>query len=160
MDQVEVLLTIAELGVALAGFASIVTVIGRRQNGETHELVGARLRTMLEVALRNAAFALLPLPFLQLLPSDPIVWRVGSGLYVIAVGLHWLRVRGTIDEGWWTASNLLLVVLTGVVAVANVLGLAGSKAFSLYLANLLLGLAASGISFLSVATTIFRVERE
>lgn len=159
MDQADTLLTIAELGVALAGFASIVTVIGRRQS----VVVGAPLRVMLEVALRNAAFALLPLPFLQSLPSDPIVWRVGSGLYLIAVGLHYLfRVRraNTVSERWLNVSGQILVALTAVAGVANVLGLAGSDAFSLYLANLLLGLGASGLYFLSVIATVFRTGNE
>jgi hypothetical protein len=84
-DQVEhrdTLFTIAEIAVALAGFASLVSVIGGRQNDTSRVIASLRLRTMLEVAFRNTFFALLPLPFLQLAPSDPIVWRISSGLYI------------------------------------------------------------------------------
>jgi hypothetical protein len=54
---------------------------------------------------------------------------------------------------------LILLSITVVAGLANVLGLGGSNAFSLYLANLLLGLGAAGVSFLSVAASVFRVER-
>jgi hypothetical protein len=48
---------------------------------------------------------------------------------------------------------------SALVAIANVLGLAGSNAFSLYTANLLAGLGASGLMFLSVAKGVLQVER-
>ncbi len=161
MEHSDTLLTIAELAVALAGFASLVSVIGRRQSNISHAVDSIRLRMMLEVAFRNAAFALLPLPFLQLAPSDPIVWRISSGLYVVVtVAYFFLRMRpNDRPRAWLSVSMGILLSITVIVGSANVLGLGGSNAFSLYLANLLLGLAAASLSFLSVAASIFRVEQ-
>ena len=162
MEHIGTLLTVAELAVALAGFASLVSVIGRRQNDTSREVESMRLQMMLEVAFRNAAFAVLPLPFLQLAPSDPIVWRISSGLYIVVIGARFLlrvTLQRRIRKRWLTVSTLILVSITGVAGLANVLGLGGSNAFSLYLANLLLGLASAALFFLSVATSIFRVDR-
>ena len=130
-----------------------------------HRVFGLRCASgpMLEIALRNAAFALLPLPFLQFAPSDPVVWRVSSGVYIVATAGHLLlRLRSTAapGEGWHSVFNLILFSITAIVGLANVFGLAGSRAFSLYLANLLLGLGAAGLSFVSVATSVFGSERE
>ncbi len=54
MEHSDTLLTIAELAVALAGFASLVSVIGRRQNNTSRAVDSIRLQMMLEVAFRNA----------------------------------------------------------------------------------------------------------
>jgi hypothetical protein len=163
LEHRETLLTIAELAVALAGFASLVSVIGGRANDVARVSASLRLRAMLEIALRNAAFALLPLPFLQFAPSDPVIWRISSGVYIAATAGHFLlRLRSTaaLGEGWHSVTNLILFSVTVVVGLANVFGLGGSKAFSLYLSNLLLGLGAAGLSFISVATSVFGSEGE
>jgi hypothetical protein len=163
VEHRDTLLTIAELAVALAGFASLVSVIGGRQNDTSRVVASLRLKTMLEVAFRNAAFALLPLPFLQLAASDPMVWRISSGLYIAAtVGHFLLRLRHhqPAGDGWLSVSMRILFSLTILVGLANVFGLGGSNAFSLYLANLLLGLGVAGLSFMSVSASVFRVERD
>jgi hypothetical protein len=162
VEHSDTLLTIAEIAVALAGFASLVSIIGRRQNDASSAADSIRLQMMLEVAFRNAAFALLPLPFLQLAPSDPIVWRISSGLYIVAtVAYFLLRMRPSdrTGERWHVVSLRILISISVIAALANVLGLGGSNAFSLYLANLLLGLTAAGVTFLSVAASIFGVEQ-
>jgi len=158
----DTLLTIAELAVALAGFASLISVIGRRQNDTSRAVDSLRLKMMLEVAFRNAAFALLPLPFLQIAPSEPILWRIFSGLYVVAVVSHSIigqRRGDTASERSLNSPMLILLLITVLAGSANVFGLGGSNAFSLFLANLILGLLAGGLSFLSVAASIFRVEK-
>jgi hypothetical protein len=157
VDHSDTLLTIAELGIALAGFATLATAIARRQDGQTPAL-GLSLILMLEVALRNVGFAVLPLPFLASFSSDPNLWRVGSGLYVVTVWAHgYFRLRS--GSMWFGISNWVLIAITSLVAIANIFGLAGSNAFSLYIANLLLGLGASGLTFISVAKGVLRVER-
>ena len=161
VEHRDTLLTIAELAVALAGFASLISVIARRQDDASRAGDSIRLQLMLEVAFRNAAFALLPLLFLQLVPSDPIVWRISSGLYILSIVAHFLlrmRHRPQPQESWFSVSTWILFSISVIVGLANVLGLGGANAFSLFLANLLLGLFSAGLSFLSVATSIFRVD--
>jgi len=156
MEHRDTLLTIAEIAVALAGFASIVSVIARQADEKSRIADSFRLRLMLEVALRNAAFAVFPLLFLQIVPSDPVLWRVASGFYVVAALVHGLvrmRAQQGVGPPWFTRSAYVLLAMTAVASVANVLGLGGANAFSLYLASLIFGLSASGLAFLAVAAS-------
>ena len=162
MEHGDTLLTIAEIAIALAGFASLISVIGRRSSDTARATGSLRLRLMLEVSFRNAAFALLPLPFVQIAPSDPMLWRIFSGLYLIVTTIHVaIRLRpGDADgERLLAFPSLILFGITVLASVANVLGLGGAYAFSLYLTNILLGLGSAGLMFLSVAATVFEVDQ-
>lgn len=161
MEHDDTLLTIAEIGIALAGFASLISVIGRRSGGTAPVTSALRLRLMLEVSFRNAAFALLPLPFVEVAPSDPMLWRVFSGLYLLVTTVHVaarLRTGDANSERLLALPSLILYGITVLASVANVLGLGGAHAFSLYLTNILLGLGSAGVMFLSVAATVFDVD--
>ncbi len=162
MEPGDTLLTIAETATALAGFASLVSVIGRRPSDTARATSSLRLRLMLEVCFRNAAFALLPLPFVQIAPSDPMLWRILSGLYLVVTTIHVairLRAGDANSERLLAFPSLSLFGVTVLASVANVLGLGGAHAFSLYLTNILLGLGSGGLMFLSVAATVFDVDR-
>jgi hypothetical protein len=159
MEYSGTLLTIAELAVALAGFASLVSVIGRRQDATSRALDSRRLRAMLEVALHNAAFALVPLPFLQVAPSNPILWRLASGLQLLTIVAHIvssLRRARSYEGGWILISTWMLTSISVLTNLANILGLGGSNAFSLYLASLILGLGVAALLFLSVAASVLQ----
>lgn len=161
MQYNDTLLTIAELAVALAGFASLVSVLGQRQDKGSRALDSFRLQAMLEMALRNAAFALIPLPFLQTGASDPTIWRILSGVYLLAMvshaGFQIYRGHALVwGASWLKVSLVSLTLISAVASAANILGLGGSHAFSLYLAALLVGLGFAGLLFLSVASSVFR----
>jgi hypothetical protein len=156
VEHRDTLLTIAEIAVALAGFASIVSVIAQRAEESSRVADSHRLRLMLEVALRNAGFAVLPLPFLQFAPSDPMIWRAASGLYLAVALVHGvirLKTQRAIGPRWFTNSAQFFLVATSLACLANIFGFAGANAFSLYLASLLLGLSVSGLAFLAVAAS-------
>jgi hypothetical protein len=170
VDHSGILLTVAELAVALAGFSSLVTVIGRRGAGNESNAIGLfRLQLVLENSLRNAASALLPLPFLAVAAHDPTMWRIASGLFlgsnilytIITIGRS-TAVGGRLEAQW---EQRLLYSIWGVTSasaaldVANVVGLAGTHAFSLFLASLVLGLCCTGLMFLMVAIGVFRVDQ-
>jgi hypothetical protein len=155
----------AELAVSLAGFASLVSVIGRRGDDRSRVVDSFRLRTMLEMALRYAALAIVPLPFLHDAPSDAGIWRVSSGLYLLSTALYAVlatkRMRsyegmGMTDDRWVQVSTIGLASVSVVVNLANILGLGGSHAASLYVGALVLGLGNAGLLFLSVAASVFR----
>lgn len=117
---------------------------------------------MLEVAFRNAAFALLPLPLLGVVSSETAIWRISSGIYLVSVVAYAVYRRKTYPAmiGSPLSGPLLsLLPLSLLACLANVLGLAGPHAFSLYLLSLLLGLVSAGMLFLSVAATLFHEER-
>ena len=164
MEHRDTLLTFAEIAVALAGFTGLVSVIGRRERREASLRTDwFRLRMMLEVALRNATFALLPIPFLDLTLSDTLIWRIASGVYLLAVPAHILfRLRQSNAAGIERAMSvpsLGLLPLSLLACLANVIGLGGPHAFSLYLLSLLLGLITAGMLFVSVAGSFFSDEQ-
>lgn len=160
MDERDTLLTLAELAVAFAGFTGIVEALRRYDDESRRRLGQLRLRSMLEVALRNAGFAILPIPFLDLPNAETYLWRVGSGLYFVAVTAYVIHRRRT-DFSSWAQSGALLRVVPMPIAwllpislsacLANVFGLGGSYASSLYLFSLILGLVSAGVLFLVVA---------
>ena len=154
MEHRDTLLTIAELAVALAGFATIASVFSQRDIDANGNRDGYRLRVMLEVALRNAGFAVLPLPFLSAFPDEPDLWRIGSGVYVVvamAYGAARLPKIREVGPGWVVRYSRFMLAATAIVSLANVFGLAGPHTFSLYLATLLFGLSVAGVSFMAVA---------
>lgn len=156
MEHRDTLLTLAEIAVALAGFTGIVGVLGRREDDAARALTWMRLRAMLEVALRNAAFAVLPLPFLGLVDSETTIWRFASGAYFVTV-LVYIYLRRRASGGEVISTPLMALLPISLLAcVANVFGLAGPHAFSLYLLSLILGLVTAGMLFISVAASLFQ----
>jgi len=80
----ELLLTSAQLGMALAGFAGLVTLIGRPDlRGEPH-LNEIRFRSMVELSLMLVAFCLLPFVPAGLGASEAASWRIASAVYALA----------------------------------------------------------------------------
>ena len=164
MDHRDTLLTLAEIAVALAGFTGLVSVIGHRHDDASRRVDWFRLRMMLEVSLRNAAFALLPLPLLDVVSSESTIWRLASGIYLVTVPAHVLFRRR--QEGadtvvrTLTGSSLGLLPVSLLACLANVFGLGGAHAFSLYFLSLLLGLVAAGLLFLSAATSLLGNEQK
>jgi hypothetical protein len=80
------LFTVAELAVAFAGFAGLVTVLTRRLTGAEREFDIVRLRDLLLLSLLAAAFALFPeLPVLFGAGEDA-TWRLSSFFLAAAWG--------------------------------------------------------------------------
>ena len=163
MDPTDILLTIVEISVALAGFASLVTVIGRRENDEGWKRSTAKLRLMLESTLRVAAIALVAIPFIQQVPG-PLTWRLLSGLHIASAALHLaysLRRHGQSPSSYsrGLTRSIWAIGVVGVAAsAANVVGYAPIGSFGMFLVSLVSGLLVAGISFGSVASSVLRDE--
>ena len=84
MQGSDLLLTTAQIGMALAGFAGLVTLLGRPSPRADHRLNEIRFRSMIELSLALAAFALLPFVPAELGLAEPGAWRVSSAVYAIA----------------------------------------------------------------------------
>lgn len=86
MDETDILLTVAEIGVALAGFASLAAILGRRYK-HTDPLVNAiRLRGLLDAGLSTMLLALIAVLILQIGGSDTWVWRIAGVVGMLFVG--------------------------------------------------------------------------
>jgi len=79
---VEILIGVAELAIALAGFTGIVVVLGSRDDGGWHPGDRLRLGFLIESSLTAAGFSLLALLLLYLLPENPgTAWITVSSLW-------------------------------------------------------------------------------
>ena len=84
----ESLSLVAELAIALAGFASLVAILGRRHGRDNAALDAARLVGMLEYSLLAAAFALLPLVPFHAGLSENSTWRLCAVLFAASGAIH------------------------------------------------------------------------
>jgi hypothetical protein len=80
----EALETIAQIGVALAGFASLVSVFRERESGSPSAFYAMHLRQIVVHGLAAALFALLPFSVPE--PERAESWRWWSG----ALALFWI----------------------------------------------------------------------
>ncbi|HVP27798.1 MAG TPA: hypothetical protein VMW35_01380 [Myxococcota bacterium] len=84
MERADVLLTIAQIALALAGFSGLVTLLGRPSARGGEELNQIRFRSMVELSLLLAAFALFPFLPGPIGLDEPASWRLSSGVYAAA----------------------------------------------------------------------------
>jgi hypothetical protein len=82
--------SLAEFGIALAGFTSVVVVFSRR-DGQFHPADRFRILTALVPSLGAAFLALVPVGLDLMGLSPSAVWRVSSLVLVAAVAAEWVQ---------------------------------------------------------------------
>lgn len=153
MEHVPTLLAAAEISAGLLGFAAIISVF----RGDLAQWVPeGRFWVMLALAASSFGVALLPIPLLAYVGSEPLAWGVsGAGTIVAGVGAIRVSVWGGrvqrdigIQTHWPTLSVFL--VLLGVILVSGVsnLGLFGEPNFARHL---------TGVVALQLSTVLFFV---
>ena len=78
------LLTLAEIGIGLVGFAGLVLAVTRRTSTMSRNEV-VQLRELVRAGLGAAALALVPVGALLLGATGPTLWRTASGVHVLIV---------------------------------------------------------------------------
>ena len=78
MNEIEILTAIAEIAVALLGFAAIVSVFQARDESWAGD---GRFWTMLQFGFATFAFALIPIPLLASGIADPTSWAASSAAF-------------------------------------------------------------------------------
>ena len=160
MDPADPLLSLAELAIALAGFSSLFSVLDRGLDPESRSGARVDLQVMLEIGLRNATFAGIPIPLVAAGIDGPGLWRTLSALYLAAMLGHIQYQRSRGGGGVMSRPSelrplLVAVTLSSVaISVANIVGAGGRHAFALYLASLILGLVFAGLLFVAVARRV------
>ena len=162
----ESLSLVAELAIALAGFASLVTIIGRRQGREDRVLDAIRLRSMLEFSLLTAAFALLPLVPFHAGLSQNSTWRLCAALFAGSGGLYsiyWFRRLSDIADYQvrrpWTFLWISLSVSAVVVLLAVATGWL-PKPEAAYLWGLYAYLSIAALIFLRLVRSLLEGDRQ
>ncbi len=146
MEGADILLLIAEISVAFAGFAGIVTVIGRRAEGDWSEADCSRFWQMIEVSMLALLFSVLPFGFYYGKCPDACTWGTCSLLLAIAGGVQMTRsARHTLkalrSDQSVSVSFTVTYVATGaavlVVQVMNVIGVVFQHTLGAYLLGVL-----------------------
>jgi len=90
----EFFFTIAELSVALAGFGSLASLIGRQSGSESAAVDAGRLRGMLDRSLSVMILSIFPVSLTHFELPSGIVWGVSAVLFaVLAPLLFWMPIR-------------------------------------------------------------------
>ena len=161
MPHSDILLTVAELAVAFAGFASLVGILGQPHSVDAATMNAVRLRAMLESALVALIFSLVPfLPYLFGYGAQ-VAWRISATGYVaINLARLWRVLRSIKDyraigaEIRWLAI-VLSVQLVGILSLlAIVTGLAEESAAAAYVLALFMTIFASAAFFLRFAVSL------
>lgn len=153
MEHADILLSIAEIAVAFAGFSSIVVVFRNRDSGTWDPLDAIRYRTMLAGSLATAALAGVPLVVSWLAVPPGSIWRVSSAvlfLWFVRAIVAQLHIRSFFPspagQARWLA---FLLTSSGIAAclVLDGLGLAFQGAAEPYLVGITWILFLSGWQF-------------
>ncbi len=158
----------AELAVALAGFASLVAIIGQRLSRDSPAVEAIRLRSMVETSLLTGAACLIPLGAAKSDMPLAAVWRGSSGVLMVGIALlfaHQLRLRLSFSGGsyqtplWWQVTSLCLQLSAFLALGFNVVGLVPwtEAAYLFALAALLIF---AGLLFLQIVVSFLSAKPE
>jgi hypothetical protein len=150
----DALLSLAELAVAITGFAAIVIVFRRRESGRWERLGANSFNGMLFHAMTALVFCLLPVALEALEIDPPTIWRVSSGLLGGVLLVHAPVVSFALARGRSRLSRAIL--LGGELPVAAVLlavaaGALARSAAGLFAAALCLQILQAAGLFLALA---------
>ena len=136
MDEADLLQTLAEVGVAIAGFTGVVVVLGRRARGDWSPPEIQWLHMLLLSSLCVVFFALLPVVLENAGLAPALVWRPSAGFLAVACAgimvLGWRRFLPHLrayPKSWRALGylssvlHLASVVGCGLVALGNLSGL-------------------------------------
>jgi hypothetical protein len=154
----DVLLTIAEVAVAFAGFASVVVLFQHRDPHRWPPAVVVRLRTMIEGSLVTLFSALLPCVLHQLGLADDPLWAASSlvlALAYVAFGaVVWQRSRAPLASGQlsrgFSATVGAISTLVLAALLLNAAGVVFLRASGAYLVGVTWTLVFASLMFLRV----------
>jgi drug/metabolite transporter (DMT)-like permease len=150
----EVLLTVAQIGLGLAGFGSLVSIFVDAEKGWGRMDV-VRFRFLIGISLLSVFFSLLPFLFVESALPEPQVWQLSSSIValvaVVATGFGFFATYGAFtSEGspFWSSVAVVFGVSIIVSQIANALGLGFEKSFTGYFFGLFLTIDLAGMYFI------------
>lgn len=158
MNEADILQTLAEVGIALTGFTGIVVAVARRSRGDWTPVELGQLHDLLWTSLVVVFFSFLPIVLVRALTPET-TWRLASAALTLMElvffshywwrGFHFFRTKTPMPV-WGVRIGFIAIPLQFASVVAK-----GAVAFGswlhlapfIYLASLLLALAAAGVNF-------------
>jgi hypothetical protein len=159
----DLLLTIAEVSVGLAGFSAIVGLLGNRSGRSDIKVDSLRLQVMLEMSLLVAAGAFMPV-LVSLFEFDVwITWRIATAAWLaIAIPseiIAWFRTRDMPDmklDGLNVNTiNWVFCLFSDFIMLLVMIGFFEARSGAIYMLALFLYLAAAAILFVQFAASTF-----
>jgi hypothetical protein len=162
LETTEILIGIAEIAVALAGFSGVVVVFGSRNAGAWHPGDRLRLSFLIESSLTAAGFSLLALLGLFFFPDNSsVAWMITSALWAAfmcgslysshrRIGKN-LEKHDDIDKTMNRVVTLMFALLV-ILQIANAYSL---QSFAPLLAALCANLAGAAMQFARLITSAF-----
>lgn len=162
MDHGDILLTLAEVSVAFAGFSGVVAVFGRR-DPETWSFADRfRFFSLVQASLSSLLLCIMPFGMLALNISESTVWRSMSALFVlyaIVVVIFSSRrflATSSSDRGGFTMSVFpVAIAVSAPLLVASIYNVVVSAAFGPFLAALIFLLILSSFLFARMLVSAF-----
>lgn len=135
MEYGDVLLTLAEVSVAFAGFAGVVAVFGRNDPATWTFADRSRFYSLVSTSLSVVFLSLVPIALAALEIPVSTVWRLTSGLFLVYLGTSlvvWFRqFCAASDQERLVVSSLVLwgvmlcdAVILGLLTYDMILGAA------------------------------------
>ncbi len=160
MQHQELLLTIAEVSATFVGFSGIVGVFRGRSGKLEVRYQRYQLFQMITTGLSALALSVSPFLLAAFGFSEPLVWRISSGIYVFFgtlltfLGIYQSRpfIRAGLDSVRTTRVIALVATFVVGISIMNVLGAFSWRASALYLVALFWTLGLSGFFFTRMVT--------
>ena len=165
LENTDALLSLAEVAAAFAGFAALVSVIGRDSEGAVapaHDLL--RLRLVISSGVAGVAAALIPVGLAGYGPNEDLVWRLSAVAFlvldngvIVSFISAYKPVRGTFPP-----DKLAVVLVTTLEVVEQVSLLAVVFALgpwspsALYVTALIANLCQAGFVFVRFVGSAFQ----
>jgi hypothetical protein len=164
LNEFDLLLVIAQLSVAFAGFASIASALSSRTHGDDTRLDAGRLINMLVVSLCTAMLALVPSIPALFGAGEALVWRSSAlaALATLAIFAPGTVARGQRMQRYtgfnyrWNVLNLGLTAIAGAGFVSCGFGLPATRPSASYVTGLIALLLICAILFFRVIASLLR----
>ena len=166
MDHRDILLTLAEISVACAGFSGVVAVFGRRDPGTWSFADRVRFFFLVHASLSSLLLCIVPFGLIALNVAEASVWRSLSALFVLnIIVVGFLFVRRFLAASSSERAEFTLIVfpvffaILAAVLVLNIYNVAVGATFGPFLVALIFLLVYSSFLFARMLVSAFGAGR-
>lgn len=165
----DTLLTIAEIAVAFAGFASIASAITKTYSGLDPKVNSLRLQNMVDIALTVVVASFMPVLTREIFESEQLMWMTASAVSLIFGAFTFIRVSKRAKpmvnlEGYDKGGSLRIRIIGAFSLIGLFVGSTGllpEHAYAIYLGSVLLTLLVSGMLFFRVIESlVYRISEK